>query len=95
VHWDIIQQNSYSAIRGKYRYMDFVRITYTDNGIGFDNQYSDYIFRLFKKINTDSEGIGFGLALAKKIVEFHHGSISAQGNRGVGATFTILLPLTR
>ncbi|MES2704660.1 MAG: ATP-binding protein [Bacteroidota bacterium] len=90
---DIIQQNSFKATKDKYRYIDFARITVADNGRGFDNEYAAYIFQLFKKAHIDSPGIGFGLALCKKIVENHMGSISAHGKVNEGATITVLLPL--
>jgi phosphoserine phosphatase RsbU/P len=90
---DIIQQNSFRTIQGKYRYIDFVKIQFTDKGKGFDNSYNEYVFHLFKKAHTDAAGLGFGLALCKKIAENHYGSISASSAIGTGTTFTILLPL--
>lgn len=90
---DIIQQNSFRAIKGKYRYIDFARITMSDKGQGFSNEYNEYVFQLFKKAHPDTQGLGIGLSLCKKIVENHYGSITASANPGEGASFTILLPL--
>ncbi len=70
-------------------------ITITDNGIGFEAEYADQIFLPFQRLNskTEFEGTGIGLAICKKIVENHHGSISVKSKVGEGSTFTILLPV--
>jgi PAS domain S-box-containing protein len=70
------------------------RIMVEDNGIGFNNKYAESIFTTFTRLHSkDSyEGSGLGLALCKKIVERHGGSISASGVENVGAKFLILLP---
>lgn len=70
-------------------------ITVQDNGIGFDQRYAERIFRPFERLNSLVEypGNGMGLAIAKKIVERHSGSIVAKGQPGQGAAFTIRLPL--
>lgn len=72
-------------------------IAITDNGIGFENQFSDRIFGLFQRLHNKNEfdGTGIGLALCKKIAELHNGTITASGEPGVGAKFTITLPLTQ
>jgi len=93
VESDIIQQNSYKATQGKYKYIDFVRIRFADTSRGFDNRYNDYVFGLFKKAHPDTEGLGFGLALCKKIVDNHYGAISAQSSLQSGTIVTILLPI--
>jgi signal transduction histidine kinase len=69
--------------------------TITDNGIGFDQQQAGRIFEAFTRLNSKDkyEGTGLGLALCKKIVERHHGSITATGISGVGAVFVIKLPV--
>ena len=76
---------------------DFVRIVVKDNGIGFEQQDADKIFNAFTRLNSKDkyEGTGLGLALCKKIVERHQGSISASSEENKGTTFTILLPLTQ
>ncbi|WP_020214082.1 sensor histidine kinase [Flavobacterium rivuli] len=72
-----------------------VQITLGDNGIGFDPQYSNQIFELFKRLHSKSEysGTGIGLSICKKIAEQHHGTIEAASNQGTGALFTIQLPV--
>jgi light-regulated signal transduction histidine kinase (bacteriophytochrome) len=71
------------------------RIFVEDNGIGFDQKYSDQIFDMFRRLhpNVEYEGTGIGLALCKKIVEKHKGYISALGKPGEGSTFIVSLPL--
>lgn len=73
---------------------EIVKITVSDNGIGIDPSFSEKIFDVFSRLNAkdDYEGTGLGLALCKKIVERHHGTISATAIRGEKAIFTILLP---
>lgn len=73
------------------------RIYIEDNGIGFDPTYAERIFLLFQRLHGMSEysGTGIGLAICKKIVDSHHGHITALGAPGQGATFIITLPLTQ
>ena len=69
-------------------------ITYKDNGIGFEPQYSEKIFQVFQKLHGKDEfaGTGIGLAIVKKIVDIHHGHIHAESKLGMGASFHIYLP---
>jgi sigma-B regulation protein RsbU (phosphoserine phosphatase) len=89
----IIQQNSFKTMADRYKYADYAEILFSDNGVGFDNRYRDYVFLLLKKLQSDTPGLGFGLALCKKIVDNHYGSITADSTPGEGTTFTIILPL--
>jgi light-regulated signal transduction histidine kinase (bacteriophytochrome) len=74
----------------------YVKIEFRDNGIGFEQQYAEKIFVIFQRLNNKQffSGTGIGLALCKKIVENHHGYISAQGRLNRGAIFNIYLPQT-
>lgn len=74
---------------------DYCRITVTDNGIGFDDNYVDKIFIIFQSLNPRNiyEGTGIGLAIAKKIIEKHNGLITAKSKVGIGSSFIIILPL--
>ncbi len=75
----------------------YVRITISDNGIGFENQYAERIFEIFQRLNgrTEFEGTGIGLAICKRIVTNHHGNIYAKGEPNAGSVFVIELPLTQ
>jgi signal transduction histidine kinase len=66
-----------------------------DNGIGFDQQYSRRIFRVFERLNGRGTypGTGIGLSLCRKIVERHAGTIAAEGVAGAGSMFTVTLPV--
>jgi signal transduction histidine kinase len=66
-----------------------------DNGIGFDEKYLDRIFNPFQRLHHrgEYEGTGMGLAICRKIVERHGGSITARSAPGQGATFIVTLPL--
>jgi signal transduction histidine kinase len=63
-----------------------------DNGIGIHPKFSDRIFGLFDKLDPRSEGTGIGLALVKRIIEFHGGKIWVESELGKGATFYFTLP---
>jgi sigma-B regulation protein RsbU (phosphoserine phosphatase) len=89
----ITQENIFRSIKNRYKYTDHVKITLSDNGIGFDNDYKDYVFDLLKKMDTHTKGIGLGLPLSKKIVDNHSGIINVQSERGHGTEFNILLPM--
>lgn len=72
----------------------YCHITFSDNGIGFDQQYSDKIFELFQRLHgrTEYPGTGMGLAIIKKIIENHKGAIRAESKLGEGASFHIYIP---
>ena len=71
------------------------RITVEDNGIGFDPQYAERIFGIFQRLHPRDvyEGTGIGLAICRRIVEFHGGRISASSTPGKGSVFEVLLPV--
>lgn len=72
-----------------------VKIIIQDNGIGFDEKYAEKIFIIFQRLHgkTEYEGTGIGLAICKRIIENHNGSISAYSLHGKGAAFEIILPI--
>jgi PAS domain S-box-containing protein len=63
-----------------------------DNGMGIAPEYHERIFGLFNKLDAQSEGTGVGLALVKRIVEFHGGRIWVESELGKGSTFYFTLP---
>jgi PAS domain S-box-containing protein len=75
----------------------FCEILVTDNGIGFDEKYLDRIFTVFQRLHKkgEYEGTGIGLAICRKIVDRHSGTITARSSPGQGATFLVTLPVTQ
>jgi len=71
-----------------------VVIKIEDNGIGFDEKYKDKIFQLFQRLHGKNAygGTGMGLAICKKIVEHHNGSMTVNSTPGVGTVFHVSLP---
>jgi PAS domain S-box-containing protein len=78
-------------------FVNYYRITVSDNGIGLEEEYAERIFALFQRLHgrSEYEGTGLGLAICRKIVEGHQGQIKATGSLGVGAEFIIYLPETQ
>ena len=70
----------------------FVTFFVRDNGIGIAPEFHERIFGLFNRLNPKIEGTGIGLALVKRIVEYHGGRIWVQSGVGEGATFYFTLP---
>ncbi len=79
-----------SHVEGKKGYW----ISYRDNGIGFKQEQAERIFDIFHRLHTRDkyEGTGVGLAIVKKIIELHKGTIKATGYENAGALFEIFLP---
>ncbi len=73
---------------------NYYQFVFTDNGIGFNEEYTDKIFELFSRLHekTQYEGTGIGLAICKKIVENHNGYIVAKSSENNGSVFFIYLP---
>ena len=71
-----------------------IEIHVADNGIGFDENFLDRIFKPFERLHGhgEYEGSGMGLAICRKIVSRHGGTLSAESEKGKGATFIINLP---
>ncbi|AXP79659.1 Phytochrome-like protein cph1 [Mariniflexile rhizosphaerae] len=74
---------------------NYHKITFSDNGIGFEQQYANQIFELFNRLHNkhDYSGTGVGLSICKKIIDNHDGFIMAHGKPQVAATFTIYFPV--
>lgn len=77
------------------RYKKYYKISVTDNGLGFEQQYAENIFILFHRLHHKNEypGSGIGLSICKKIAENHNGFISAEGKPDIGSTFNVFFPI--
>jgi PAS domain S-box-containing protein len=73
----------------------YCHLSFTDNGIGFNQSNAEQIFNIFQRLHAKSEyqGTGIGLAMCRKIAENHGGHIFATSSPGAGATFTVILPM--
>ncbi|MBA2746971.1 MAG: hypothetical protein H0U44_12160 [Flavisolibacter sp.] len=87
----LLKQNQFRTLDDKYRYDDMVRLEVQDEGMGFDPIFKEHIFELFRKLHFN-EGQGIGLALCKKIVENHSGSIEAESEVNLFTRIIVWLP---
>lgn len=73
---------------------EYMHLSFSDNGIGFENEFREKVFEVFQKLHSKDEypGTGIGLAIVKKIVENHNGLITARSEPQIGTTFDIYLP---
>ena len=74
--------------------INYVKLQFIDNGIGFEKKYEEKIFEIFQRLHgkTEFSGTGLGLSICKKIVQSHNGTIMAKGEKDKGAEFTVYLP---
>lgn len=79
-----------------YKENELIKITFEDNGIGFEQQYAENIFILFRRLHDRRRysGTGIGLAICKKILQNHKGQIYAKGTPGIGSKFSIIFPIS-
>jgi PAS domain S-box-containing protein len=83
-----------SEIKDNSEDSSYWKISFVDNGIGFDQSEEERIFQMFERLGgRDYHGSGIGLTLCKKIVEAHDGIIRAISSPGSGATFDVYLPV--
>lgn len=89
---DTLQLNKFRQVAEKYTYRPFLKLQIKDAGVGFDPDYKEQVFHLFRRLHP-SGGRGIGLSLCKKIVENHHGTITIDSRRDEGTTVCITLPV--
>ncbi len=87
---DAIPKEGTITIDCKYT-KDNLEISFTDTGLGISEKVLPKIFS--PMVTTKAQSIGFGLAICKRIVNAHAGTITAQTNKGKGTTFTVTLPI--
>ena len=77
--------------------LEYYRFVFKDNGIGFQKEYSEQIFTIFKRLHSKSEyeGTGIGLAMCKKIALNHQGDLDALESTENGAVFNLILPANK
>ncbi|NBC65644.1 MAG: chemotaxis protein CheR [Bacteroidetes bacterium] len=90
-----IKKGSKLKVEGLNPDKEYCQISVSDNGIGFEEKYSEKIFEVFQKLHGKDEypGTGIGLATVKKIVTQHHGVIDVTSTLNVGTVFNIYIPL--
>jgi PAS domain S-box-containing protein len=86
-----INARTFTALSGE----QLCELSVQDNGIGFDEKYLDRIFAVFQRLHgrSEYEGTGVGLAVCRRIIDRHHGQITARSQPGQGATFMVTLPI--
>jgi PAS domain S-box-containing protein len=84
-----------NSMRDRTAENQFCELTVKDNGIGFEEKYLDRIFAVFQRLHgrQEYEGTGIGLAVCRRIVDRHGGTITARSKPGEGATFVVTLPV--
>ena len=80
---------------GEFAALPVLELAFADNGLGFEPRHRDRIFEPFQRLHSaeDYEGSGIGLAICRKIIDRHGGTITATSSPGVGSVFTCRLPL--
>ena len=96
VSHDVINGHELESINPNLLNKKFNRITISDNGIGFDQQFITKMFGIFQQLHQQEagfEGKGIGLALCLRIMANHEGYITAQGEPDMGAKFKLYFPV--
>ena len=77
--------------------LTYYELVFSDNGIGFDPEYTEQIFEIFRRLHGRNEyaGTGIGLAICRKIINKHNGLIYAQTEEMKGTSFHVILPVSR
>ena len=91
-HWYLTDKEAEAQMLKKNKYL---LIQFSDNGIGFEQEFTTKIFGVFSRLHSTKEfkGTGLGLAICKKIMETHGGKIYAESEIGEGAKFSLIFPI--
>lgn len=84
--------NRFRNTKDKYKYDEVVKLVIADKGVGFDSSRKHILFGLFKRLHAES-GRGVGLALCKRVVENHGGTIGIESSLNEGSVITVILPI--
>jgi signal transduction histidine kinase len=93
---ETINGHELGDINPNLQHKKFHRITFSDNGIGFDNKFMDKIFKIFQRLHTQEseyEGKGIGLAICQRVMANHEGYLIAHGEPHMGAHFKLFFPM--
>lgn len=95
IYSSVLRKSQVKNIPKGLTHKKYLQIVFSDNGIGFDQQYENLIFSMFQRLHGKHEysGTGIGLAICKKIMDNHNGFIRAEGQLGKGATFYLYFPV--
>ncbi|MBC7904853.1 MAG: CHASE3 domain-containing protein [Gemmatimonadaceae bacterium] len=77
---------------------DFIKISFLDKGIGFNNEFREKIFGLFQRLDSDNhenQGKGVGLSIVRRVMFNHHGFVVADGTLGEGSVFYLYFPIKK
>ncbi|RYY95518.1 MAG: PAS domain-containing sensor histidine kinase [Chitinophagaceae bacterium] len=88
-----VTHNRFRNLKDRYDFAEYLKLQLSDEGVGFDPAYAEQAFALFRRLHPQS-GHGIGLALCRKVIENHQGSISIDSMPGSGSTVTFFLPCT-
>lgn len=88
----IVKRNDLKIVE---TYEEYLKLSFADNGFGFDQRYAKKIFQVFQRLHgaTEFSGTGIGLAICKKIMENHNGIITVSSEPGKGSVFNCFFPL--
>lgn len=89
----VFEENVFRVFADKYKYADHIKISFEDNGMGFANDYKEYVFGLLSKLDRTTSGLGVGLSMVMKIIDNHFGSVSVTSEPGTGTRFEIQFPI--
>lgn len=94
INHSIVKGDEIKGIEKVRREYDYHKITISDNGIGFEQEYAEKIFVIFQRLHGRNyyEGTGVGLAICRRIMSNHNGFIFAESQLGEGATFILYFP---